>query len=451
MLLLRGRVEIKKTMNRAVATYREAAAIARHSGMASDLAAAAIGFTEAEQLTTGSPTRESITLVEEALAANGAALPFLRCRLMGALGRALLLNGMFERAAAVIAQARVMAQSLDDRRGLREVMASEILMLPPPLASEFEERQRHIRRFCRLSETEGDLFDAMYAAVASCGRLLEMGDMPAFTEHFVRAEEIAKITNAEVDRWQLLCMQTMSASLRGDYELAERSAGEAAVAITQMTFVPAMGIYGTQMFTIRRDQGRLKEMAPLVKRFVNENPAESVWRPGLMLIASDLGFQAEARRQFEFLSEGGFALPIDAKWSITISYIAEVCAELGDASRAERLYELLLPYRDVAILALPSTVCLGSAAYFLGLLGSTMGEWDKAETHFEAAVAMNERMRAWPRLANSRLAYARMLLARGRNEDRLRASELRSMAVAAAERMGMKSLLQRNALLEPRY
>jgi hypothetical protein len=78
-----------------------------------------------------------------------------------------------------------------------------------------------------------------------------------------------------------------------------------------------------------------------------------------------------------------------------------------------------------------------------------LGEWDKAEAHFEASQAMNEKMKAWPRLATTRLAHARMLLARGRNEDRLRASELRSMAVAAAERMGMKSILQRNAQLDP--
>jgi hypothetical protein len=343
-----------------------------------------------------------------------------------------------------------MAEALGDQRSLRDVMASEILMLPPPLAAEFEERRRHIRQFCRLSEAEGDLLDAMYAVVVGGSRSLEMGDLESFAQSIPRIEEMAKISNAESDRWMLLCLQAMSATLHGNYILAERRAGEAAAVISEATFTPALGIYGMQMFTIRREQGRLKEMAPVVKRFLAEHSEESMWRPGFMLIASDLGFHAEARRQFETLAESDFALPADAKRPITLSYIAEACAELGDAQSAEKLYELLWPHRDTAILAPPTTVCVGAAAHYLGVLAATMGEWQKAESHFEAAQAMNEKMKAWPRLANTRLACARMLLARGRNEDRVRASELRSMAVAAAERMGMKSILQRNAQLDPR-
>jgi tetratricopeptide (TPR) repeat protein len=449
ILLVRGRVEVKKTMLKSAATYREVASIARRNGQASELAAAAIGFAEAEQLATVSPTRESIALVEEAIAANVNASPALRCRLTSALGRALMLNGVFDRAAAVTQQARTMAEVLGDQRSLRDVMASEILMLPPPVASEFEERRRHIREFCRLSEAEGDMLDAMYAVVVGCSRSLEMGDLEAFAESIPRIEGMAKITNAESDRWMLLCLQAMSATLHGNYVLAERRAGEAAAVISEATFSPALGIYGMQMFTVRREQGRLKEIAPLVKRFVNEHPEESLWRPGFILIALDLGFHTEGRRQFETLAESDFALPVDAKRSITLSYVAEACAELGDAQRAEKLYELLWPHRDTAILAPPTTVCVGAAAHYLGMLAGTMGEWEKAEAHFEAAQTMNEHMKAWPRLANTRLAYARMLLARGRNEDRLRAAELRSMAVAAAERMGMKSILQRNAQLEP--
>jgi hypothetical protein len=60
---------------------------------------------------------------------------------------------------------------------------------------------------------------------------------------------------------------------------------------------------------------------------------------------------------------------------------------------------------------------------------------------------MNERLKAWPRLADTRFEYARMLLARDRKGDSVLASELRSMAIAAAERMGMGGLLHRKARL----
>jgi hypothetical protein len=109
--------------------------------------------------------------------------------------------------------------------------------------------------------------------------------------------------------------------------------------------------------------------------------------PGLALIASDLGFKEAARKAFEDSAVRGFAFPIDAKWSLTVSYLAEVCARLGDVRRAEQLYDLLLPYRDITVIAPTATVCCGAAARYLGMLASVIGDWPRAEEHFEAALA----------------------------------------------------------------
>lgn len=239
----------------------------------------------------------------------------------------------------------------------------------------------------------------------------------------------------------------MEAILHGDYSLAERKAEEAVSSSPDTAAGSVAGIYGVQMFTIRREQGRLAEVAPLVKRFVSEKPEEAIWKPGLMLIASDLGFHEQARTHFEAMAQSDFALPMDAKRAITLTYLAEVCATLGDSLRAEKLYELLLPYRDVAILAHLYTLCCGAGAHYLGLLAATMSDWEGAESHFKASLAMNEQLKAWPRLADTRFEYARMLAARDRKGDSVLASELRSMAIAAAERMGMGGLLHRRARL----
>ena len=50
------------------------------------------------------------------------------------------------------------------------------------------------------------------------------------------------------------------------------------------------GVYGIQMFSIRREQGRLAEVAPVVKQLIDEKPGEKAWLPGFALIAADLGF-----------------------------------------------------------------------------------------------------------------------------------------------------------------
>ena len=160
----------------------------------------------------------------------------------------------------------------------------------------------------------------------------------------------------------------MRAILGGEFAEAERLAERAFEAGPVISNEIAAGVYGVQMFTIRREQGRLTEVAPILRRFIDENPRDAAWRPGMALIASDLGFHDAARKSFEDLAVGGFAFPFDAKRSLTLSYLAEVCTRLGDVERAEQLYDLMLPYRDLAVIAPASTVCCGSVARYLGML-----------------------------------------------------------------------------------
>ena len=166
----------------------------------------------------------------------------------------------------------------------------------------------------------------------------------------------------------------------------------------------ATGVYGVQMFTIRREQGRLAEVAPLFRRFLDENPRDAAWRPGLAVIASDLGFAEAARKAFAEMAAAGFAFPADAKRSLTLSYLAEVCTRLGDALEAERLYEQLLPYRDNAILAPVATVCCGAAAPLSRHARQCDGRMDRRRRAF--------RSRARNGRAAARLAVARPYQAR---------------------------------------
>src|SRR5258708_27239799 len=50
-------------------------------------------------------------------------------------------------------------------------------------------------------------------------------------------------------------------------------------------------------------------------------------RPGLMLIASDLGFETQARRNLDQLAESESCIPMDSKRLVTLTYLAEVTAD----------------------------------------------------------------------------------------------------------------------------
>ena len=107
----------------------------------------------------------------------------------------------------------------------------------------------------------------------------------------------------------LASIEAVRAILLGEFEEAERLADRALEIGGDVQGELAAGVYGVQMFTIRREQGRLAEVAPVLKRFIDANPSEVSWRPGLALIASDLGFEEAARRTFAEMAAAGFDFP----------------------------------------------------------------------------------------------------------------------------------------------
>jgi len=271
-----------------------------------------------------------------------------------------------------------------------------------------------------------------------------MADRVAYDGMFARYGELIEKHPTIPASYSFVSHGALRAILDGEFPEAEGLA-EKALELGQdsMRGDVATGVYGVQMFTIRREQGRLAEVAPVFRRFLDQKPQDVAWRPGLALIASDLGFKEAARKAFENLAVGGFAFPIDAKWSLTVSYLAEVCARLGDVPRAEELYDLLLPYRDVTIIAPTSTVCCGSAARYLGMLASVIGDWTRAEEHFETALAIDERLEAWPWLAHTQYEFAAAMLAREAPGCRVRADSLLAAAAETAQSLGMTSLQQK--------
>ena len=236
----------------------------------------------------------------------------------------------------------------------------------------------------------------------------------------------------------------MLAILVGDFTAGEKLAQQALAAGQQMQVENVDGTFGIQMFTIQREKGGLHGLTPIIKRFVEQNPQATTWRPGLALIYSDLGLESEARAQFEHLAVSNFAsIPQDALWVGSMAYLSEVCAFLGDTARADILYRLLLPYARLNIVVGFAVVCHGSASRYLGLLAAIMSRWTEAEQHFEAALEMNIRMGAKPWLAHTQVQYAAMLLARGQPEDRERAMSLLDEALTTANGLDMKFLVEK--------
>jgi tetratricopeptide (TPR) repeat protein len=180
-----------------------------------------------------------------------------------------------------------------------------------------------------------------------------------------------------------------------------------------------------------------------MKHFIEENPDETTWLPGFALVAADLGYRDAAQRRLNELAQTRFAMPLDAKRSASLSFIAEVAVSVGDSESAKTIYDLLLVYKDMTVTAGVATVCFGAASRYLGMLSAALGEFDKAAEHFEHALEMNAAVGSRPWLAHTQFEYADLLLKRGGKKAIERAMSLSEEASANAAELDMTRLKKR--------
>ncbi len=194
-----------------------------------------------------------------------------------------------------------------------------------------------------------------------------------------------------------------------------------------------------QTYLVHREKGLLEEVVEETERSVEEMPTVALLRFLVADLYCRLGRKEEAQAILDRFAETDFYIWVDndklAGWCL----LAEVCSSLDDSTHASRLYELLLPHARRNAVSHP--VCaFGSVSRYLGLLASTLGRFEDAERHFEAALEMNERMGARPWVAHTEHDYARVLLARGAEGDETKAVELLGAALATARELGMAPL-----------
>jgi tetratricopeptide (TPR) repeat protein len=423
-------------------TFHRAANSAHQLQSPECLARAALGFEDASRRPGlfGAP---AVHLLEEALEALGREDSVLRVRVLGSLARALSFAGIPERAHVVGQQATDLARRLGDPA----VLASALRAHQDSLWGRPERINEIVAAADEMLTLAQDIDDKERNAEARIWRLLsslELGDIQAVDTELEALIRLADEMRQPLYVYLAIGYQAMRALLEGRFADAERLAQQGLAVGQRMQGEEPSGVFGLQMFTIRREQGRLREVEPAVKIFVQQNPAALTWQPGLAVIYSELGLEQEAREMFDRLTANDFAaIPRDSMWVTSMTYLAEVCAFLGDAQHADMLYQWLLPYAEHNVIVGNAIACTGAAARYLGMLATTMSRWAEAEKHFHAALEMNARIRARPYLAHTQQQYADMLLSRTQPGDRGKAMSLLDEALTIASQLGMGTLTDR--------
>ena len=204
-------------------------------------------------------------------------------------------------------------------------------------------------------------------------------------------------------------------------------------------------VYGIQMFSIRREQGRLGEIAPLVRLIASrEMEADSLWRPALAVLLAEIGDVEAARRELQKLVDAGLGtVPRGGLGVGGLTYVADACALIEDAALAPPIYEQLLAYEGQNTVIGSAVACYGAADRMLGALATVMQRWDAAERHLENALVLNRRMGSPTWIAHTRYERARLTVRRGRPHECELARERASEALDAARRIGLRGLVAR--------
>jgi DNA-binding CsgD family transcriptional regulator/tetratricopeptide (TPR) repeat protein len=433
----------------AVEAFAAAAEIGRAAGDADMLARAAIGLEDACWGEGGSH-RAALELLEEASAALGGDQSTLRIPLLSALARVVAYRGDQARAEIIRTNAIEMARRLGDQRVLAGLLARAYTTRGTSTLENVVERLTEARA---LADELGDLEIQSEALGWRVATRIALGELEAARRDLAEFLELSD--RGKYPFWSFAAEQMGSAIAlcEGHLEEAETRAERAREVASLLRGRDASGTLGIQMFSIRREQGRLPELAQVARILADSEGGTPAWRPGLAALLAELGMADEARHELARVRSHGLEPLREALWLASLTYLTDACAAVGDEELAALVRPELEPYAGTIVVIGYGVACYGAADRYLGMLAATLGDWAVAEASFDAAMDVNRQMGAATWLAHTAYEYGRMLQTRGRPEDVSRTESMLSEAAGLAERIGMPALLARinavHALIAP--
>jgi DNA-binding SARP family transcriptional activator/tetratricopeptide (TPR) repeat protein len=287
-----------------------------------------------------------------------------------------------------------------------------------------------------VAERIGDPERVIHSRLYRCVVGLREGDLAGVERELAAAAPIAQALRQAPQLWLLEATSADLALARGRLSEAEEHIENAFDYGELAQPEGATPVYRLQRYRVREYRGGLEESEPEIRDLVGEYAARVVFRCALAHIHVRLDRATEARAAVHELSAGDFAaLPFDQEWFFGMSLLAETAVLLHESQAAAALYRQLLPWSALYASDHPEGF-RGSLSRDLGQLATLLGRWDDAERHFEDALALNARAGALPWVARTQADYARLLRARGNDEER--AEKLAAAARATDDALGIR-------------
>ena len=279
----------------ALAAFRSAAEIARELASADLLARAAIGYEET-CWRPGIVDEGAVELLEEAADALSDESSELRVALLSGLARALDFRGDHDRGAQARTSAIAMARRLGDRTGLATVLMRSYWSRGTSALDEILEMVTEAKDLAAVLGNTEIQAEAMGWRVPA---LVALGDVDVARQ---QVDELLRTAEQTAQPFIVHVAEHFGSAIAlcdGRLEAAEAMAHRSHEWSRLLTGRDASGIYGIQMFSVRREQGRLEELAPVVGLLAGDPDRTGPWRPGLVALLAELGMEAEAKRELD--------------------------------------------------------------------------------------------------------------------------------------------------------
>ena len=412
-----------------------AAEIAGRLGDAERLARAALANNRGMFSNQSSPDRERVTLLEAALDAVGTTDSPARARLLATLASELW-SGDHDRRLTLSREALAIARRIGGARLLGDVAYRHCLNVAEP--SSVGERLALTSELLGLADRSNDPVLGCLAS-AERGRVaIEAGDLAEGLHHAERQRDLARVSGNAYARHIAAWSAGWPLTLRGEYEQAEQAADAAFAESTGSGQPDALAIYSSQIFVIRRDQGRLDEFADALLTIAAAPDAVPAMKAHAALALVEVGRTDEAATLVDEAAAGDFAMRVDAIWLTGIIVWGEACARVGHASGARVLLERLVPWRKQ--IAFTGFSVYGAVARVAALLAAVIGD-ERCEDLFREAEQRHSALRAPGLLAQTRLDWGSWLLEQPRSADH--ASQLLGLAHEDAAAHGCGAIQRR--------
>jgi hypothetical protein len=199
--------------------------------------------------------------------------------------------------------------------------------------------------------------------------LLEHADVDAARAEQPRLEALAQQLRQPQWLSAALGWRGLWAELAGDLAQAERCAQECLHEGRRAGLRDALSTWAASLLMLRRRQGRLDELAPVVSHLADEDARGTGWRSAHGLILAETG-DADAARAVCRAELAGLADTLPQFWLTNAAMLSELCVRLGDEDGARALHAALLPYAHCHVVVVYAS-CWGPVEGYLARLART--------------------------------------------------------------------------------